>query len=109
MGLAVDVLLGGMLDSFVGISQFGKPIVGMEFVGVDDGAGSRGDMLLDDGEQSGGPNVGSDGGNGPLGVSLNNSHCDGLACRAPATLTRPLAADVGFVHFNGSKREGGML
>ena len=109
VGLPLDVLLSSMIDSLMGIAELAQPIVALEFVGVDDGARGNGDVLLDDGDQGLGLHIGGNRQRSPFRFPLDRPNDDGLTSGSPATLARPLAADVGFVYLDATTKRAAIL
>ncbi|MBA7665764.1 hypothetical protein ES703_73838 [subsurface metagenome] len=96
---ARDILLGSVLDYFVGVSKFLNLIVTGKFVSEDDGLVFFSDTLFNHGKQRVGFDIGDYLGDS-LPVAFDHTHDHRLASSTTTTLALPLTADVCLVNLN---------
>jgi len=99
MGNATNILLGGVLDYFMGIAQPFNLIVAGKLIGKDNGFVFSGNLRFNHREQYPSLDIGDylcD----SVPLAFNHSHDNRFAQCTTTTLARPLAADVGFVNLN---------
>jgi hypothetical protein len=103
VGNTGDVLLGYVLDDFMGETELFNPIIAAKLIGKDCGVTSIGNVLSDEGEQRSGLNIGNYSGD-CVPVALSQTYNRSFTGCATAPRPSPLTADIGFIHLDLSSQ-----